>query len=270
MSLAIERGFSILETLVGEVAGLSLGEIASRLDMPKSATHRTLNDLLKIGYVRQEHEQSNYILSIRIVSIAQRHLAKIPLVELAKPFLERISRISGEKSRLGIVDGEALVWVAKHEGQRAGLQYDPDAGKEVKLSCSASGLAWLATMKDEEAIALVEKQGFADNHEYGTNAPRDVDEYLVRLHEAREVGYGYAQDTFEQGVTALAMAISPEPGERAAGVINFAGPSARLSAERCEELVPLLQSAAEELATLFRESSYAANAVREHGLTGIR
>ena len=71
-------------------------------------------------------------------------------------------------------------------------------------------------------------------------------------------------------VTALAMAILPEPGERAAGVINFAGPSARLSPERCKELVPVLRDAADELAALFRESSYAANAVREHGLSYSR
>lgn len=266
MSLAIERAFNILETLVGEIDGLTLGDIATRLEMPKSATHRTLNVLIKLGYVRQEHEQGNYFLGVRIVSIAQRHLAKIPLVQMAKPFLERVSHVSGEKSRLGIVDGDKLVWVAKHEGQRAGLQYDPDAGQEAPLSTTASGLAWLSTLSNEEAASLLEKQGYATDGEKGANAPRNEAEYFLKLEEARTLGYGLAQDTFETGVTAIAVAIRPDPHGPAAGVINFAGPSARLSLERCMELLPLLQEAALELATLFHESFYTAQAVRESTL----
>jgi len=59
-----------------------------------------------------------------------------------------------------MVDGRELVWVAKAQGSPHGLRYDPDMGQVGRLSCSASGHGVLACLSDEEAMALVEKQGF--------------------------------------------------------------------------------------------------------------
>lgn len=256
MSMAMSRGVGALELLVGHQAGLPLGEIAASLDIAKSAAHRTLSELADLGYVRQEGEQGNYVLTMRIVSMAQRHLAQIPLVELARPFLRHLAGLSGEMSRLSIVDGNALVWVAKEEGQRSALRFDPDAGRQVKLSCSASGPAWLSTMPEDRAMELVEQQGFADSDDaYGIDAPRNAQEFREILDRTRERGYGHAEDTFEIGVAAIAVPIVPVSGSEAAAVINLCGPSARLTTEKCLRFLPDLREAAAELATLFESGA---------------
>ncbi|MFT4470500.1 IclR family transcriptional regulator [Arthrobacter sulfonylureivorans] len=263
MSMALSRGLQTLEIMAGQVEGLPLNEIVVQLGLPKSAAHRTLTELVDLGYLRQDHPQGNYVLSMKVVSIAQRHLAQIPLVDLAKPFLDRLAASSGELSRLSIVDGASLVWVAKTQGAKSALRYDPDAGQEVKLSCSASGLAWLSTLSDEEAIALVELQGYADSDSYGPAAPRNAEEYLRELNVARERGYGYVSDSFEPGVSAVAVPIVPVGAGKAAGVLNLCGPSVRLTAERSEEFVPELKQAAAELALLFNDQTSAQGAVFE-------
>ncbi|AJE22814.1 transcriptional regulator, IclR family [Azotobacter chroococcum NCIMB 8003] len=181
MSNALERGLSALELLAGNAAGLPLQKVAETLGIPPSATHRMLNCLVEQGYVRQEHQHGNYILALKVVSLALRHLSQCSLVDLARPVLERLAGLSGELVRLSIVDADRLVWVSKAQGARSGLRYDPDAGAEAKLCCTASGLAWLSCLSNEQALELVYRQGLARPGEYGPNAPTTVEDLLARL-----------------------------------------------------------------------------------------
>lgn len=248
MSNALERGLSALELLAGNAAGLPLQQVAETLGIPPSATHRMLNCLVEQGYVRQEHQHGNYILALKVVSLALKHLSQSSLVDLARPVLERLAGLSGELVRLGIVDADRLVWVSKAQGSRSGLRYDPDAGAEAKLCCTASGLAWLSCLSNEQALELVYRQGLAKPGEYGPNAPITVEDLLARLQRARSLGYATADESFEAGAAALATAIRHPRQPGAIGVISIAGPSVRLTAERREALVPALLEAAGELA----------------------
>ena len=47
MSDIIERSFRIIEELASYPAGRTLSELSTELDIPLSATHRLLNDLIK-------------------------------------------------------------------------------------------------------------------------------------------------------------------------------------------------------------------------------
>jgi len=82
------------------------------------------------------------------------------IVDIAQPLLDRLAATSGELVRLSIVDGDRLTWVARAQGARRGLRYDPDMGMDATLSCTATGHAWLLTMTDEEALQRVARQGF--------------------------------------------------------------------------------------------------------------
>lgn len=246
MSNALERGLSALELLAGNSTGLPLQKVAELLDIPPSATHRMLNCLIEQGFVRQEHQHGNYMLALKVVSLALKHLSHCSLVDLARPILERLANISGELVRLSIVDGDRLVWISKAQGCRSGLRYDPDAGAEAKLCCTASGLAWLSRLSNERALELVYRQGLAKPGEYGPNAPITIEDLLSRLQQTRQQGYACVNESFEAGAAALAVAIESQQG--VAGVISIAGPNVRLSDERMGTLAPALLEAAYELA----------------------
>lgn len=248
MSNALERGLCALELLAGKAAGLPLQQISEGLGIAPSATHRMLTCLVEQGYVRQDPQHGNYILALKVISLALKHLAHASVVDLARPILERLAGESGELVRLGIVDGEHLVWVAKAQGTRSGLRYDPDAGAEAKLGCTASGLAWLSCLSDEQALELVYRQGLPKPGEYGPNAPTTVEALLKNLHQARADGYACVNESFEAGAAAIATALYHPGQSTPSGVISIAGPSVRLSAERMQALVPALLAAAKDLA----------------------
>jgi DNA-binding IclR family transcriptional regulator len=240
---------------VGEPSGLSVLRVADSVGIPKSAAHRILVNLVDDGYVRQDPSTGDYVLTLRIIAMSLRHLAQNTVVDLARPILNRLGVTSGELVRLSLVDGDRLVWVAKAQGARSGLRYDPDAGSGAALSCTASGYAWLSQYNDQRALELMLRQGLADPARYGPKAPTTIEDYLARLRRARHDGYSSTVDTFEAGAAAVAAPILRRAAGEVVGVLSIAGPSVRLTTSRMVELAEPLLQACGELSGITMEAS---------------
>jgi IclR family transcriptional regulator, acetate operon repressor len=242
----IPRGLSVIEALVGRMGGTSLSELAATVDLPKSAVHRILAELMTAGYVRQTGPQGEYMLTLRFVSLGIRHLAANGMVQLSKPILSRLAADAAALVRLSLVDDGRLVWVSQFQGAATGLRYDPDAGETARLSCSATGHAWLSQLSDDEALELIFRQGIGGREDYGPAAPQTVDEIRAELAVVRERGYASVDEMYEVGTSALAAPVFDRSGGAVVGVVSIAGPSAILTASRREELAePLLKVTAE-------------------------
>lgn len=247
MSGVMERTLAILELLAQQVGGTPLAFIADELDIPRSACHRLLTDLKQFGYVRQLREHGDYVLTTKLVGLGLSFLSTSGIVDMAQTTLDRLAETSGELVRMAIVDGDRITWVAKAQGAIKGLKYDPDMGMDTRLSCSATGHAWMMTMSDERALALVSQQGFGQPKEFGPNAPTTVTALLKFVQAARERGYATINEVFAPGMTAMAAPIQRR-GYPAIGVISIAGPLIRLDEKRMVKLGPALLAAASELA----------------------
>ncbi|WBY02828.1 IclR family transcriptional regulator [Ramlibacter tataouinensis] len=254
MSIALDRGLSVLEHLTRYPQGLPLSMIASELDIPLSACHRLLAELQRRDYVRQARKQGDYVLTTKVVALGLGFLSSAGIVDIAEPLLERLAQSSGELVRLSIVDEDRLTFVAKAQGPRqAGLRYDPDMGADARLSCTASGHAWLMTLSDERALELVSRQGFGAPADYGPTAPTTVKALLGFLHAARVRGYAVIDEVFAPGMTAVAAPVLRRG--QAIGVISIAGPRSRLTPRRLHELAPALLQAVAELGPISNAST---------------
>ena len=247
MNGILERTLSILEHLAANAEGLPLASIADGLNIPRSAAHRLLTDLCRCGYVRQVREHGDYVLTTKLVSLGLGFLSSSGIVDIAQPLLDRLAETSHELVRLSVIDGDNLTWVARAQGARAGLRYDPDMGMNARLSCTATGHAWLLTMSDERALELVARQGFGKPQDYGPRAPTTVPALLKYIRAARERGFSMIDEVFTPGMTAMAAPVLKN-GPTPIGVLSIAGPRVRLTVARMEELGPDLVAAAAELA----------------------
>jgi DNA-binding IclR family transcriptional regulator len=247
MSSTLERSLNILELLAGHPEGLALAGISERLDMPRSACHRLLTELARCGYVRQVRDHGEYALTTKLAALGLNFLSSSGIVDIAQPLIDRLATLSGELVRLAVVDDERLTFVAKAQGARSGLRYDPDMGIDVRLSCSAAGHAWLMTLSDEKAVEIVSKQGFGDPAQYGRNAPTTIKALTRILQDDRKRGFSTINEMYSPGMSAMAAPVRRK-GMPAIGVITIAGPAVRLTEQRMKELGPELMAAATELA----------------------
>lgn len=247
MNGILERTLGILEYLAGHAEGAPLATIADELEIPRSAAHRLLAALVQQGYVRQAPNHGDYRLTTKLVALGLSYLSATGIVDIAQPLLDRLAEASGELVRLSVVDGDRLTWVARAQGARRGLRYDPDMGMDAKLSCTATGYAWLLTMTDEEALQRVARQGFGRPQDYGPNAPTTVRALLKFIHSARARGFSMIDEVFAPGMTAMAAPVINRRGI-AIGVVSIAGPKVRLTEKRMLQLAPTLLDAVDELA----------------------
>lgn len=96
----IERVFSVLESLTSDPRGLPMQTLAEQLDIPKSATHRLLAELIRLGYVRQNPETLRYHLSTKLVAMGFQYLSSSG-ADIVQPVLDRLAQETGELVRLG-------------------------------------------------------------------------------------------------------------------------------------------------------------------------
>ena len=242
----IERALSLLQSLTSDPRGQALQSLADQLDIPKSAAHRMLAELLRLGYVRQNPESLRYQLTTKLVALGFRYLASSG-ADIVQPILDQLAEHSLELVRLGVIEGERLTWIAKAQGARAGLRYDPDMGRDAPLFYTASGHAWLASLSDAQALGLVERQGSFDPDDFGPNAPKSNADLLDCLRLGRERGYACVVESSAVGTSAVAAVVRHPVDGHALGVLSIAGPTARLPQARMDELAVALLAAAEEL-----------------------
>lgn len=247
MSGVLERTLGVLEMLAAHPEGMPLGKLATKLNMPASAAHRLLTELGKRSYVKQLREQGDYVLSTKLVAMVLDYMGAAGIVDFAQPVLDRLAHATGEFIRLAVVDGERLAWVARAQGARSGLRYDPNIDSVAQLSCTASGHAWLASLPEDEALSLVSRQGFGKPEDFGPAAPTTPTQLLAVLKATRQRGFARTLDMFEAGLSSMAMAVR-RGNEPVVGVLSIAGPSVRLSEQKMADFAPLLADAAMELA----------------------
>ena len=253
MAGVMERTLAILERLAADVGGVPIAVLADDIGMPRSAAHRLLTDLADNGYVRQSRKRGDYVLTTKLVSLGLNYLKNSGVVDLCQPVLDRLAESSGELVRLGVVDVDHLTWVALSQGARNGLRYDPDMGIDAQLSCTATGFAWLSTLDEDDAIALVAKQGIGKPERFGPAAPTSMAAVMKAVRQAGKQGFAIASESYARGLAAISAPIVRDR-VGAVGVIAISGPSARLTDKKLRTLVPDLLAAASDIAAASKAS----------------
>ncbi|RWO22463.1 MAG: IclR family transcriptional regulator [Mesorhizobium sp.] len=246
----IERCFDAIDLLASEAKSLRLGDIAERLDLPKSAVHRLLTILCSIDWIEQDTETGFYRLTLRLAILGQRFLFATQIPDISQPILDRLAQDSQELVRLATIQRDGLAWIAYAQGATTGLVYEPETTAEVPLRVTADGKAWLATLSTEAAVEVVLQNGFGQPGSYGPNALLTIEAIMRELEVTREQGWALAVEEAELGVTSIAAAIRPKGGPPT-GTVSVTGPMLRLSGGRILEIARLISIAADDLAALW-------------------
>ncbi|GGD25175.1 IclR family transcriptional regulator [Sinisalibacter lacisalsi] len=268
MSSVLEKSLAILELMVEHPEGMQVSTLARKLDMPVSGVHRTLRELARLGYVRQERDQGDYALTIRLAAMGLGFLGRSGVTDIAQPILDRLAQASGELVRLSVLDGRGLVWVAVAQGATVGLRYDPgrEQGVRVHPASSAGGQALLSTMTDDEVLALVGETGLRPEGMAKASAtPATIADLLKVIAETRTRGYSVAVNTYIEGMGAMAAPVRAGgvADGQVLGCLSIAGPAVRFPKARMEELAPSLLDAAAELGAAAPASHFFAGLLRQ-------
>lgn len=248
------RGLAILEILSGHPWGLSADEIAHQLDIPIATTLRLLTGFVESGYLHGQGRNGRYRLSPKLPALGLAFLGSSGITDLVQPILDDLAKKTGELVRLAIFSSGKLTWVAKSQGAKNGLFYDPEDTSEVHLPASANGHAWLSCLTEVEIDRLVSED---DIRTYGlsSTAPRTRAELMEMIETARKNGFASVHDSYAIGTSAMAIPITKRSTKKPIGTLSVAGPTMRMTPGRMNEILPWLKSSARELEAASGSSS---------------
>jgi len=239
---SLTRGLSILEALANAEHGLTLTEVAQRVSLPPSTTHRLLATLEKMNYVYQGGELLLWYIGLQAYRVGSSFLSNRDFVAQSHVYMRRLMEQSGETANLAILDATDAVFIAQvqcHEMMRLLVKL----GSRVPLHASGVGKAIFAALPDDQVEAILKIKGLPRITENTIVVPETM---WAALRVIRQRGYSFDDEEHAFGTRCVAAPIYDEHAEPL-GAISLAGPSSRLPDVRIKQLGPLVAHTAEEL-----------------------
>jgi IclR family KDG regulon transcriptional repressor len=239
---AVERALDILLCFSRNEPGLTLTQIAERVELHKSTVHRLLATLENKRFVQREEGNGSYRLGIRLIELGFSALKRTNLSEKSAPYMRRLSAEHRETVDLAILEGPDVVYLQVIESpQRMKIAAAP--GEHLPAFCTATGKSLLAFLPDEEVRKIIE-QGV---RKYTEHTNLSFSALFDELRTTRERGYALSVEEFEDGICAVAAPIL-DPSGRPLAAIAMVGPAFRLSSERMAELGQAVKATANAIA----------------------
>jgi DNA-binding IclR family transcriptional regulator len=146
---ALEKGLDIVELLANELGGLSLTEIAQKLDRSVGQIFRMLFVLEQRGYLVIDPGTENYKLSFRLFELAHTHSPIKRLTAAAGPVMRALARELHQSLHLAVFyRGRCMVMV--QEASPGPTGFNVRLGADIQVVKSCSGHVLLAFADDDE------------------------------------------------------------------------------------------------------------------------
>lgn len=217
----IERAASILRTLQKSSGGLSLGEIAKAVPLPRSTVQRIVDALANERMVIATSQNHGVRLGPALIGLGKA--IRFPVAEVARPILEALAKKTWETVDLSIFSRDKMVFVDQIAGNHR-LAAVSATGVPFPLHCSANGKAALAQLSDEQ-LHKVRKHLTLER--YTSNTLTSWDELQGQLTEIRKTGLSFDREEHSLGICAVGSALRMPDGEIIA--ISIPVPALRFS-----------------------------------------
>lgn len=239
----VGKALGLLVLLGDEPRGASAAELSRRAELPFSTTYRLLGSLTRDGFVDYEAEGRRYRLGLRVFQLGQRVSSHQGFAGTALPVLRRVTEETGEATILSVRDGNHHLTVNKVDGPQT-FRVTSDPGHLGALHTTAVGKALVAFADEATRSTLVDE---LELEPLTALSITDRDAFRAEIELVRRRGYATMDEENEVGMRAIAVPVLNSQGHAFASLAT-AVPVFRLSMEALVALVPLLQSAAAELA----------------------
>lgn len=220
----IARAASILRTLRDNPSGLSLGQIAERVNLPRSTVQRITGALAEERMVISDRNGRGLRLGPELGPLAEA--ARFNVVERCRLILTELTQDTGETADLAVMSGAGMVFLDQVPGLHR-LRTISAVGEVFALTTTANGRACLAKMPQDKAIKLIENEWRRNDIE------GDLEGMMDRLKTVEATGLAYDLDEHTQGISAIGFAFSDWAGEIHA--ISVPVPSSRF--DDCRDTV---------------------------------
>lgn len=223
---SVDRAVTLLEAIAEAGGETTLTELSHRTRLNISTCHHLLSTLVHRGYVAKVPVRRSYALGARVLFLANACLRQVDLPARALPFIEKINELTGETVHLAVLQGDAMMKVAKRESRHPVRVDTGTLGKTDAPHATATGKAMLAWLPEDD-MRRVLSNGLA------RFTPKTITEWpalIEALRHVRRNGYAIDDEEYQPGVICIGAAIRDHNGA-VVGAISASTPTMRASEE---------------------------------------
>ena len=244
---ALEKGLDILELFASNPEGMTVSEVARRLNRTMSEIFRMLLCLEHRGYLAQSANRERYHLTLRLFRLGQEHPPTKRMVTEALPIMHKLAQETRQSCHLGVLDGSHVVMLAQVDSPESTGLY-VKVGSKIDLMHAATGHVILAHLSPDAC----ERAIWEWSAETDRKKPADLDEHLAKI---RARGHEKRASYEISGVVNISFPVLNSQGNAIAGLtVPFI--------KRIEDTISTA-SIVEALARASREISEAMGALTE-------
>jgi DNA-binding IclR family transcriptional regulator len=228
---SLNRGLRIIEAIAAIGCSATLGEIARKTSLPRSTAHHLLHALVEFGYLVQEGDARTYTLSPKLFRLTGTTWTHEQLSEIAMPFLEELSRRTGEGTSLAALRDGVVTIIAKCEPEGP-VRVVQEVGAARHVHCTAVGKVLAAWMPEQEIEGLIRRTVFERMTAKTITSPTAFRRELARI---RASGFAVDDEEHIEGIRCIATAVWDYAGEIRASLC-VVGPKNHLPRRRQAEI----------------------------------
>lgn len=243
INTSLAKALRVLDLFNDVEEGLSLSEIAQRMDTRPGSIYPIVYTLQKFGYLQRDPETKKYSLGLRILALANQILSSLDIREKAKPVLKRLARELEVNAHLAVLYEGEVLYLDREEAAPS-VVIPSVIGRRVPPHCTALGKVLLAQHQD----VLEELLGKGPLPALTPNTITNPELLRRELERVRKQGYAIDWEEFHEGNICVAAPVYNYRG-KAVAAISVSLPKARLTHDSLDRFVQAVVGAAYEVSS---------------------
>jgi IclR family transcriptional regulator, KDG regulon repressor len=239
----VGKALDVLDAVAAFGRPVRFSDLLTNSAYPKATLYRFLQTLTNQGMLSYDDERGTYTPGIRLVRLAHAAWSTSSLAPIARPYLDELSRETGETIHLAQMDMGQVLYVDKRNASKP-VEMFSSAGKVGPAYCTGVGKAMMAFMDDAALDGVIARQSF---HRFTPETLDSADKLKTELAAIRARGHAFDREEHEPGIICCAVPILSRAG-RAIGAISVTSTTARTSLLALEAQAGHIKDIAEKIA----------------------
>ena len=189
------RGLEALQAFSPQTPELTLGDIAARLGVSRSAAFRTVHTLVEHGYLLPVGESRRFCLGPSVLRLSYGYHAGREMLEIARPALEALRAETGWSAHLTVRDGRHVFYLLRLPSHGAATSI-VHVGSRLPAAGTAMGRIFLSALPEHELRRL-----------HSDLTGDQVAAVIARAREDERAASIEQVGTFESGIAAVAAPV---------------------------------------------------------------
>lgn len=243
----VHRVIDLLESFEQHPSGLSLSELSTHLNLPKSTVSRLLSALLDRKFIRESNPPGKYLLGYKFLNLSSAYLQGFDLYREAHPKLEELNKKIDETIIMGVFDQtrHQIIYLDKVDTTKS-IKLGTRVGEIAPIHCTALGKALLSSLPDETVAQILESYSF---EKFTDQTIVNISVLFEDLSATRKRGYAIDHQEYKPDIICVGAPIKNFTGDPLAA-ISVSAPADRLDPTRLEIIANLVMESAKDIGKL--------------------